>query len=229
MIKEAWSGDMADAEDIGEADLSSLGDFDGLVVGAPTWHTGADEFRSGTSWDDLLEEIKGLDLSGKKVAVFGCGDSSGYGDYFCDAIEEIHTTFAAAGATMVGNWAADGSDENHTYDFVDSKSCTDGVFLGLPECEIWAMNFTDLASEARWRSRGSRSFELDAIVSSCSDVPWADVRLRSGERGPVPPSPMGQGGPESLTHDSGNCVILLRYLMVPLAPTCGDYELPHHS
>ena len=132
MIKEAWSGDMADAEDIGEADLSSLGDFDGLVVGAPTWHTGADEFRSGTSWDDLLEEIKGLDLSGKKVAVFGCGDSSGYGDYFCDAIEEIHTTFAAAGATMVGNWAADGSDENHTYDFVDSKSCTDGVFLGLP-------------------------------------------------------------------------------------------------
>ena len=27
---------------------------------------------------------------------------------------------------------ADGSDENHTYDFEDSKSCIDGVFLGLP-------------------------------------------------------------------------------------------------
>merc|ERR1719313_3328847 len=54
------------------------------------------------------------------------------GNWASDGSDEIHTTFAAAGATMVGNWASDGSDDNHTYDFVDSKSCTDGVFLGLP-------------------------------------------------------------------------------------------------
>ena len=27
----------------------------------------------------------GLDMSSKKVAVFGLGDSLSYGDYFCDA------------------------------------------------------------------------------------------------------------------------------------------------
>ena len=98
----------------------------------PTWHTGAEESRSGTAWDDVLDEIKGIDMGGKKVAIFGCGDSSGYGDYFCDAIEELHSTFKAANATLIGSWKADGSTENHTYDFEDSKSCVDGVFLGRP-------------------------------------------------------------------------------------------------
>ena len=104
MIKAAWSGDITDPTDISEVDISSLPDYDALVVGVPTWHTGAEESRSGTAWDDVLDEIKGLDMGGKKVAIFGCGDSSGYGDYFCDAIEELHSTFKEANATLIGSW-----------------------------------------------------------------------------------------------------------------------------
>ena len=33
MIKEAWSGDITDPTDISEVDISSLPDYDGLVVG----------------------------------------------------------------------------------------------------------------------------------------------------------------------------------------------------
>jgi len=112
--------------EIGEADAKDLEGFDGLIVGAPTWHTGADEQRSGTSWDDYLEDVAALDLCGKPVAVFGVGDSAGYGDNFCDAIEELHNTFQAAGAKMLGY--VDSSDYQHT----DSKSVVDGKFLGLP-------------------------------------------------------------------------------------------------
>ena len=54
--------------------------------------------------------FEGLDLSGKPVAVFGLGDSVGYGEFFCDAMEEIYSTFKAAGANMVGHWPADGYD-----------------------------------------------------------------------------------------------------------------------
>jgi flavodoxin I len=43
-----------------------------------------------------------------QVAIFGCGDASSYGDYFCDAMEELHTTFSAAGAQVVGSWPAEG-------------------------------------------------------------------------------------------------------------------------
>merc|ERR1712066_731677 len=75
---------------------------------------------------DYLEEIQGLDLKGKPVAVFGCGDSQGYGDNFCDAIEEIYSTFKAAGAKMVGGVDASG------YSHAESKSDQDGKFLGLP-------------------------------------------------------------------------------------------------
>merc|ERR1712151_27120 len=76
-------------------------------------------------WDDYLDELKELDLSGKPVAVFGCGDSVGYGDNFCDAIEEMYSTFEAAGAKMIGSVDASG----YTYD--DSKSVQGGKFLGL--------------------------------------------------------------------------------------------------
>jgi flavodoxin I len=115
-----------EAMDVGEISAEDLAGYDGLLVGCPTWNTGADEYRSGTAWDDLLDDIKGVDLAGKSVAVFGCGDSQGYGDNFCDGIEELHETFAAAGAKMVGYVDASG------YQHAESKSVKGDKFLGLP-------------------------------------------------------------------------------------------------
>ena len=125
-ISQKFEGDISDPTDIGEIDVDDLTGYSGLIVGAPTWNTGADEGRSGTAWDEVIDEIKDLDLSGKKVAVFGCGDSSSYGDYFCDAIEEVHRTFASAGCKMVGSVSTD------DYNFGGSKSEADGKFIGCP-------------------------------------------------------------------------------------------------
>ena len=62
-------------EDIGDASEAEIKGFDSLIVGAPTWHTDADEQRSGTAWDDFLyDTLPDMDLTGKKVAVFGMGD-----------------------------------------------------------------------------------------------------------------------------------------------------------
>merc|ERR1711924_574698 len=113
-----------EAQDISEVDGADSRGVRLLVVGAPTWNTGADEQRTSTAWDDLFEEIDGLDLGGKPVAIFGLGDSSSYGDNFCDAIEEMHGHFASAAAKMVGYVSTDG------YTFGDSKSVVDGQFLG---------------------------------------------------------------------------------------------------
>lgn len=49
----------AEPQDIGDVDVSSLATYDGLIVGAPTWNTGADSDRSGTAWDDVLGSISG--------------------------------------------------------------------------------------------------------------------------------------------------------------------------
>merc|ERR1711934_655210 len=112
----------AEAMDAGEIGAEDLAGYDGLIVGCPTWNTGADEYRSGTSWDDLLDDIKGVNLKDKPVAVFGCGDSGSYGDNFCDGIEELHDTFQAAGAKMIGYVPVGG------YSHTETKSEKDGKF-----------------------------------------------------------------------------------------------------
>merc|ERR1712151_1378116 len=115
-----------EAKDISEVSAGDLAGYDGLIIGTLTWHTGADEQRSGTAWDELLEEIRSTDLCGKPVAVFGTGDSVSYGDNFCDAIEELHSTFSAVGAKMLGQVDSSG------YEHSESKSDQGGKFLGLP-------------------------------------------------------------------------------------------------
>ena len=89
--------DLADVDDVNE-----LASHDGIICGIPTWNTGADTERSGTAWDGMLDEISSLSLSGKKVAIFGLGDSSTYTENFCDAMEELHGYFSKANAKMVG-------------------------------------------------------------------------------------------------------------------------------
>jgi len=117
----------AEAVDIADCTVDSLMEFDGLICGAPTWHTDADTERSGTAWDDFIYgDLTSMDLKGKKVAVFGLGDQAGYGDNFCDAMDELVTCFKNQGADIVGSWSTDG------YDHMESKSLDGDKFVGLP-------------------------------------------------------------------------------------------------
>lgn len=58
---ETVAGYVAEAASVdGPHDVGDIGDlaqYDGLIVGVPTWHTGADSERSGTSWDDWLYKV----------------------------------------------------------------------------------------------------------------------------------------------------------------------------
>ena len=42
-----------DIEEIQGNVAEKFGSFDALVVGTPTWNTGADTERSGTGWDEI--------------------------------------------------------------------------------------------------------------------------------------------------------------------------------
>ena len=118
--------DGADAEYIDDAKDEDFTGADALIVGAPTWHTGSDEQRSGTPWDDwLYDTLPSLDLKGKKVAIFGCGDQESYNDYYCDAAGELYDKFVEAGCEVYGFTSTD--DYNHS----ESKAERDGKFIGL--------------------------------------------------------------------------------------------------
>tara|TARA_Y100001968_G_scaffold301376_1_gene313601 strand:+ start:763 stop:1287 length:525 start_codon:yes stop_codon:yes gene_type:complete len=124
--------DLADVSDVSE-----FSSHEGIICGIPTWNTGADSERSGTAWDSMLEDIGGLDLNGKKVAIFGLGDSSTYTENYCDAMEELHSYFQKAGASMVGYVSKSG------YTFEDSKSVIGDSFCGLPLDEDSESDMTD--------------------------------------------------------------------------------------
>jgi flavodoxin I len=94
---------------------------DNILLGTSTW--GGGELQD--DWYDGVKTIRQTNLSGKKVAIFGCGDSASYSDSFCSGMKELYDAAQAAGATLVGEV----STEGYTYD--DSEAVVDGKFVGL--------------------------------------------------------------------------------------------------
>mmetsp|Transcript_42799 Transcript_42799/g.67081 ORF Transcript_42799/g.67081 Transcript_42799/m.67081 type:complete len:214 (+) Transcript_42799:109-750(+) len=143
-----------EAEDIASTEPSSFTTFDTLICGAPTWHTDADTERSGTDWDGYLySDIASLDLKGKKVAFFGCGDSQGYGDNFCDAMGELHDVFTKTGASVIGMVPVADSVECEA-----SKAIINDKFVGLATDEDNDYDNTDSRVEkwvAQLKSEGA--------------------------------------------------------------------------
>lgn len=116
-------GDQLGAEVINVADLTAnqLAEADNIVLGTSTW--GAGELQD--DWYDGVNVVKSANLSGKRVALFGCGDSASYSDTFCGGMKELYDAAVAAGATVVGAVSTDG------YTFDDSDAVVDGQFVGL--------------------------------------------------------------------------------------------------
>ena len=79
------------------ADDAAAFDAELLVLGSSTWGIGDLQ----DDWAAKLDSVK-ASFAGKKVAVFGLGDSMGFADSFCVAAETIAAAAKDAGATLVG-------------------------------------------------------------------------------------------------------------------------------
>ena len=101
------------------ADFSA---YDVVLFGSSTLSLG--ELQD--DWESYIDKVKAADLNGKKVGLFGCGDSSSYSDTFCDALGKIYQVIKGKGAQVIGAVDTDG------YDYEDSEAVIDGKFVGLP-------------------------------------------------------------------------------------------------
>jgi flavodoxin I len=72
-------------------------------MGSSTWGL-------GDLQDDWLpyESLSGMDLTGRKAAVFGTGDQRGFSDTYVDALATLAEALEKAGATLIGAWPAEG-------------------------------------------------------------------------------------------------------------------------
>lgn len=127
-------------EAVNVADLTAdaVAEADNLILGTSTW--GCGELQD--DWYDGLETLKGADLAGKTIALFGCGDAESYCDTFCGALGVIYNDLKDSGATFVGSVATDG------YTFDDSEAVVDGKFVGLALDDVNESDKTDERIEA---------------------------------------------------------------------------------
>ncbi|PXV61886.1 flavodoxin I [Dysgonomonas alginatilytica] len=124
--------------DVARVTVDQLKPFDFLILGAST--TGYGDLQD--DWDSFLPKFKTLDFTGKKVALFGLGDSSSYSDTFANGMAVIYEAIKD-NAEIVGAV----STEGYTYD--DSEAVVDGNFVGLALDEDNEFDQTD-ARIAAW-------------------------------------------------------------------------------
>lgn len=140
-------------------------EYDALVVGTPTWNTGADSERSGTGWDEIYYgEMQDLNISGKKVAVFGLGDQISYSENYADASGELHDVFQDLGCKMIGYTSQEG------YEHEASKAIRGDKFCGLLCDEV---NQDDLTGERveNWVAQLKIEGILDGSAAAAGSAP----------------------------------------------------------
>lgn len=122
-IAERIASKLGGVEVISASELTAdtLAANDNLLLGTSTWGEGDVQ----DDWYDALDTLKAANLSGKTVAIFGCGDSVSYGDSFCGGMRALYDAAKEAGANVIGEVSAS------QYSFDSSNAVIDGKFVGL--------------------------------------------------------------------------------------------------
>ncbi|MEH0760900.1 flavodoxin FldB [Vibrio sp. 16] len=123
-IRAIIGDDLVDIHNVKDSPLSLMADYDLLLLGISTWDFG--EIQE--DWNELWDQVSGLSLAGKTVALFGLGDQEGYGEWYLDAMGMLHDELKATGVNFIGYWPNDDS-----YEFESSKALTEdqSKFVGL--------------------------------------------------------------------------------------------------
>lgn len=123
----------SDVYDVSKMTADVAGSYEALILGTSTWGDG--ELQD--DWYDGIKVLKGMDLSGKTVALFGCGDSESYSDTFCDGMGILFNDLKNSGCRFIGAVP----DADYTYS--SSIAVTDRNFVGLAIDDINESDKTD--------------------------------------------------------------------------------------
>lgn len=109
-----------DVHDVAKAD-TNFTSYDVILFGSSTMGFGDLQ----DDWEYYIDKVEKADLANKIIALFGCGDSSSYGDTFGNAIGKIYQAIKDKGCKIVGQIETKG------YTYGDSEAVIDNMFVGL--------------------------------------------------------------------------------------------------
>lgn len=124
IISKEISKELGNIETIDIADngISSINDYDNIILGVPTWGDG--ELQD--DWDEEWDNFKEIDFSKKTIALFGLGDQEGYGENYLDGLGIVYEHLVETDAKIIGKWEV---TEEYFHD--ESKAIVDDMFVGL--------------------------------------------------------------------------------------------------
>ena len=120
-IRDAFGEDQVEMVNAEEVTGDQFMGFDRIIMGVATWFDG----ELPNYWDEFLPDLEDLDLTGKKIALFGLGDQKGYPENFLDGVGIMAGILEQLGATLVGFTPVEG------YEFESSLAQRGDRFTGL--------------------------------------------------------------------------------------------------
>lgn len=133
-IAQALGVASGDIHNVGNSAPSEVAPYDVLILGSSTWGSG--ELQD--DWYDFLSGLSVLDLSGKKIGLFGCGDDT-MSDTFCGAVGILYERLQKTGAEFIGEGYG-----TKGYDYSETPADIDGKIVGLL---IDNVNHSDITDE----------------------------------------------------------------------------------
>lgn len=109
-----------DIHNVADSAPSDIADYEILILGSSTWREGDLQ----VDWIDFLKGLEVLDLQGKSIALFGCGDET-MTETFCNAVGTIYEHLRKTGAEFIAPYDTVG------YEFKKSSANVNGVTVGL--------------------------------------------------------------------------------------------------
>lgn len=120
MIQKEFGSNVIEIFNIKDIAPSDILKYDNLIFGTSAWGIGDMQ----DDWEIFIDELVELDLSGKKIALFGLGDQKGYPGSFADGLGALYCRLPDKDK-IVGAWPAEG------YKYYFSSAEKEGQFVGL--------------------------------------------------------------------------------------------------
>ncbi|MFZ5424587.1 MAG: flavodoxin domain-containing protein [Patescibacteria group bacterium] len=82
-----------------DVNVQNINSFDLILVGSPSWKVNDAEGQPHETISEFLDSLKKVKLNEKKVAFFGCGDTSYL--HFCGAVDILEDFFKKANCVQI--------------------------------------------------------------------------------------------------------------------------------
>ena len=101
--------------------IEDMKGIENLILVSPTYGVG--ELQK--DWENVYDELKNMDFSGKVVGIVGVGNQFAFGESYVGAMRKLYDAVIAKGAKVVGFTSTEG------YSYEETESVIDNKFVGL--------------------------------------------------------------------------------------------------